>query len=555
MEGKPDRVIWIEVDSPKMLLGDLNTESMFGSDHFIQFNLKTKEQIFLAETKFKEMLEEIAIIEEINVMDRSSEEKSQLRTLKRKSLQLQEEFPYLVIPKNKAETPQKPADMREKPNEKEEKDVSSDEIEKTEQLNSEDEEPKLEPGSDDENEEEDLKVIKDEPESSNDESELPVKSIKVKPDMYEDIKCDNDGFDDDGIENRENTKLSEKLIEETIDLSKEVKEDEEDDNYSPFGKKKIKRDHSKRDPSLKCERCRRTFVLVKSFQKHVKLAKCIVKGDDYVCPSKRPDAYACMCPQCGQSFTHISSLRSHVKSVHLKQKDFHCDQCDKSFVEITNLRSHIETKHLKLTVFCEFCPKQFTATAYLKDHVRRQHSDTTVSCPNCHKNFIQQKNLDIHLLNGICNVERVECMKERKKNTRPWKCPYCPKAMENESRYKRHVNNIHLKGTGMSPKGKSHRCCHCEFHTPFKKRLVKHMGEMHPTLYNPFEDSACGEKNVEDRSFNPYVKIPPDKNTKGEIGENSPSLPNDVMKSQSKPSSNLSITGCKLEFNRNFTQL
>jgi len=122
--------------------------------------------------------------------------------------------------------------------------------------------------------------------------------------------------------------------------------------------------------------------------------------------------------------------------------------------------------------------------------VKRQHSDTTVACPNCNKNFIQQKNLDLHLLNGICDEANVEYKKEKKRlKEKTFQCPHCPLAMSTGSRLKRHVTTVHIKGTGMSPKGKSHRCSHCEFHTPFKKRLMTHMEQMHPKLYNPYEQN------------------------------------------------------------------
>jgi len=339
-------------------------------------------------------------------------------------------------------------------------------------------------------------VPKEESAESDEDVKSPMDDEDVKEDPDENIVKDEVPSDDENPDEVKFTQEQDMCPEEM--LQKMEPQDFEPSAFPSFDegpsqvtvkKEKGKRDHSKKIPSLKCERCKKTFCLIKSFRRHLKYANCIEKGDDYVKPSLRP----ALCPHCGSTFVDRSSLRKHIKVVHLKEKNHRCDQCDQCFVDRTNLIRHIETKHLETTHFCEFCPRTFTATVYLKEHVKRQHSDTTVACPNCQKNFIKQKNLDLHLLNGICDEIRVEFQKEKKRmksKERSILCPHCPMVMASHSKMKRHVDLVHIKGTGMSPQGKSHKCIHCEFHTPFEKKLQKHMDVMHPTLYNPYKESS-----------------------------------------------------------------
>jgi len=543
MAENTNHVIWIEIESPNML-GSLELD--LGSDHFIQFNMgpeyETNESIKLEsslegemseEMKFVKLQKDMAVIEKIKARFRSEEQKNQLRTMKRNFYKLQDKFPHLKIPKKKPKTPaQRQAERRAKLDDTEKearkggdrkraahafkayKEYSDSEGEEME-FKFDPDSIKEEPGDlDEETEEDDVKPNIDSIKSDPDEEEEEDKKVLASDENDDGASSDgeDDNDDDDGAssdgENQGEVGFSENLLQVQLEEGQEMKIEASvlpppvEGAVSEGGpaRKKDTRDHSKKDPSLKCERCRKTFCLYKSFQRHKRLNQCIEKGDDYVRPSLRP----CLCPHCGTQFTHRSSLRSHIKTVHLKEKNYRCDQCDQCYVDRTNLLRHIETKHLEETYYCEFCPRTFTATVYLREHVKRQHSDTTVACPNCNKNFIQQKNLDLHLLNGICDEANIEYKKEKKRlKEKTFQCPHCPLAMSTGSRLKRHVTTVHIKGTGMSPKGKSHRCSHCEFHTPFKKRLMTHMEQMHPKLYNPYEQNPYQPKSYQPKSYEP----------------------------------------------------
>ena len=71
-------------------------------------------------------------------------------------------------------------------------------------------------------------------------------------------------------------------------------------------------------------------------------------------------------------------------------------------------------------------------------------------CKNCKKNFIQQKNLTLHLVNGICEKERFGYIKEKKKvcfktKSIPFHCPECGKKSLNKANLVKHLSWVHSK--------------------------------------------------------------------------------------------------------------
>ena len=51
------------------------------------------------------------------------------------------------------------------------------------------------------------------------------------------------------------------------------------------------------------------------------------------------------CPQCDCKTGSVSSLRTHVRTVHEQRKDHACPQCDAAFGEASNLKTHVRTVH------------------------------------------------------------------------------------------------------------------------------------------------------------------------------------------------------------------
>ena len=51
------------------------------------------------------------------------------------------------------------------------------------------------------------------------------------------------------------------------------------------------------------------------------------------------------CPHCHKSYSSNSSLKKHIKDVHLRLKPFKCDVCGESFAEKKTLDRHKASQH------------------------------------------------------------------------------------------------------------------------------------------------------------------------------------------------------------------
>ena len=51
------------------------------------------------------------------------------------------------------------------------------------------------------------------------------------------------------------------------------------------------------------------------------------------------------CDNCGKSFVHKYSLKTHVETIHEKSKSFKCNVCNKNFTQKGNLVKHIASVH------------------------------------------------------------------------------------------------------------------------------------------------------------------------------------------------------------------
>ena len=119
-----------------------------------------------------------------------------------------------------------------------------------------------------------------------------------------------------------------------------------------------------------CEDCGRVFQGPKSLREHVDYVhKNIINFPCDLCPStfvsenhrqnhkkkvhwqtfyRKPleERKAIPCDQCGLKFAEKSQVDRHVRTVHLKIKQYRCKICDTFFVEIGNLKEHIGIKHM-----------------------------------------------------------------------------------------------------------------------------------------------------------------------------------------------------------------
>ena len=310
---------------------------------------------------------------------------------------------------------------------------------------------------------------------------------KLEDDVKEEVSSGEDDFDDSMHQFSQEMEDGEGSESDNSDSkpkhSADVKDEDSGGEASPV-KPKQRRDHSKKNPDLFCARCKKTFCFEKSFERHMEKNDCRERDENYVQPCHRPT----LCAACGQTFRDRSGMKKHYKLVHMGQKDHKCDQCENEYSSKIHLKRHIEAAHMDLSFHCDFCIKVFKTSIDLKEHEKREHSGVAIPCPHCNKNFIQQRNLDLHIENGICQAERVKYMNKMKKLKcrKEIPCPVCGKLLTSNYKMKRHMERVHVQGTGMSPKGKCIKCQHCEFNTPWEKKLERHLETMHPDEYNPY---------------------------------------------------------------------
>jgi len=80
------------------------------------------------------------------------------------------------------------------------------------------------------------------------------------------------------------------------------------------------------------------------------------------------------CEQCDKTFGRKDNLKTHINTVHLKQKKYKCDLCDKSFGQKQQLKRHINTFHLKQKNFkCDHCNESFGEKGQMKTHINTIH--------------------------------------------------------------------------------------------------------------------------------------------------------------------------------------
>jgi Zn finger protein HypA/HybF involved in hydrogenase expression len=105
------------------------------------------------------------------------------------------------------------------------------------------------------------------------------------------------------------------------------------------------------------------------------------------------------CEHCDKTYGRKDTLKTHINTVHLKQKNYKCDHCDKTFGEKGNLNVHINTIHLKQQNFkCEHCDKTFGRKGDLNIHINTIHlKQKNYKCDHCNESFGQNSHLKIHI--------------------------------------------------------------------------------------------------------------------------------------------------------------
>ncbi|KAJ8705666.1 hypothetical protein PYW08_012712 [Mythimna loreyi] len=106
------------------------------------------------------------------------------------------------------------------------------------------------------------------------------------------------------------------------------------------------------------------------------------------------------CNICDKSFILKSKLTSHIKKVHLMERNHICPECGQGFFIKQSLDEHM-IKHNGERVFkCNVCSKAYARKKTLREHMRIHNNDRRFKCGVCSLAFVQKCSLKSHMLSN-----------------------------------------------------------------------------------------------------------------------------------------------------------
>ncbi|XP_068625832.1 zinc finger imprinted 3-like [Battus philenor] len=141
--------------------------------------------------------------------------------------------------------------------------------------------------------------------------------------------------------------------------------------------------------------------------------------------------YTTNCPQCDQSFTSYYQRNRHMfKDHNTVAASYKCNICDKSFILKSKLTSHIKKVHLmERNHICEECGQGFFIKQSLDEHMVKHKGERVFKCTVCNKAYARKKTLREHM--RIHN------------NDRRFKCGVCSMAFVQKCSLKGHMLSNH----------------------------------------------------------------------------------------------------------------
>eukprot|EP00088_Acartia_fossae_P062637 TRINITY_DN7576_c0_g1_i2.p1 TRINITY_DN7576_c0_g1~~TRINITY_DN7576_c0_g1_i2.p1 ORF type:complete len:603 (+),score=61.45 TRINITY_DN7576_c0_g1_i2:39-1847(+) len=179
----------------------------------------------------------------------------------------------------------------------------------------------------------------------------------------------------------------------------------------------------------------------------------------------KPQQKKAFCDQCGQSFSHESTLKSHMK-MHQGEK-VTCETCKRSFFDKKALGSHVCKHH-----GCDICGEKFLRARNVEIHKKVHVGEAVYSCDQCESLFLVKKKLTKHI-------------RDQHKTEKKYACNICDKRFLLKSGLSSHM----FTHTGEKP----FKCDDCGLRFTQKGNLDTHR-KLHTTDAMPYECTGCDAK-------------------------------------------------------------
>lgn len=177
---------------------------------------------------------------------------------------------------------------------------------------------------------------------------------------------------------------------------------------------------------------------------------------------KIPKRFKCDQCNCNATFYSRSGVKRHVKTIHLKIRDFICNVCGKTFKSQYQLSNHMFVhSNEKFKCLDENCDKYFASPMSRKKHME-MHSDapqqntTRLKCELCELSFVSKITLRNHHQFKHLNIRNFKCVicaeafKSKKayqmhymrhSGEKPFSCPYagCERKFRSQSNQSEHM--------------------------------------------------------------------------------------------------------------------
>ena len=102
------------------------------------------------------------------------------------------------------------------------------------------------------------------------------------------------------------------------------------------------------------------------------------------------------CPQCDYKSTEKRSLQTHIRSIHEGRK-FQCKHCTYNATWPGDLQKHVKSVHDGQKFTCPYCGHQATQKGHLRRHIQSVHEGLKFPCPHCEYQATQKGNLQTHI--------------------------------------------------------------------------------------------------------------------------------------------------------------